>query len=152
MTLTDWEHNGWLKKHTTSLQEINDLYGIIRRDLQDAQNKTLSADWRFGIAYNAALKLCTVILYAEGYKPENTQAHYRTIMALSQIMGPKKQSDADFLNVCRAKGNIVEYSYSGGATDSEAEELIQFTGKLSVAVRDWLQENHPALVPTGLPG
>lgn len=32
---------------------------------QDAAG-SISADWRFGIAYNAALKLCTILLYASG--------------------------------------------------------------------------------------
>ena len=47
----------------------------------------ISADWRFGIAYNAALKLCTILLYAEGYRPEKTLQHYRTIQALPLILG-----------------------------------------------------------------
>lgn len=36
-------------------KEITDLLRIIDRDLRDAGGD-ISADWRFGIAYNAALK------------------------------------------------------------------------------------------------
>jgi hypothetical protein len=36
-----------------------------------------SLDIRFGIAYNAALKLCTILLYTEGYRPEKTLQHFR---------------------------------------------------------------------------
>ena len=35
-----------------------------------------------GFAYNAALKLCTILLYAEGYKAERNLQHYRTIQTL----------------------------------------------------------------------
>jgi len=32
----------------------------------------ISADSQFGIAYNAALKLCTLLLHTSGYRPEKT--------------------------------------------------------------------------------
>jgi len=41
---------------------------IIDRNLQYTTGN-ISADWLFGIAYNAALKLCTILLYAEAYRP-----------------------------------------------------------------------------------
>lgn len=87
MTLKQWQANGWLKPHTTSYQEIDNLLDIVRRDLADARRSDLSDDWRFGIAYNAALKLCTILLYAEGYRPAHNLAHYRTLQALPLILG-----------------------------------------------------------------
>ncbi len=69
MSLETWLANGWLRKHETSKQEIRDLLNIVDRDLNDA-GRDLSADWRFGIAYNAVLKLCTVLLHASGYRPK----------------------------------------------------------------------------------
>lgn len=65
MSLQQWAANGWLKFHKTSTQEISDLFSIVDRDLTDAE-KSISPDWRFGIAYNAALKLCTTLLQASG--------------------------------------------------------------------------------------
>jgi hypothetical protein len=60
MTLKNWHDNGWLKPHKTSRQEIQGLIAMVHRDLSDARQKEVSADWRFGIAYNASLKLCTI--------------------------------------------------------------------------------------------
>lgn len=74
MNLKQWADNGWLKSHKTSAKEISDLLRIVERDTQDAAG-SISADWQFGIAYNAALKLCTILLYASGYKPEKTLQH-----------------------------------------------------------------------------
>ena len=79
MTLKQWADNGWLKKHQTTKEEIGNLLAIVDRDLNDAIQAGISADWRFGIAYNAALKLCTILLYTEGYKAERSLQHYRTI-------------------------------------------------------------------------
>lgn len=81
MALAQWANNGWLKVHQTSSDEIGNLLAIVDRDIKDAAEGGISLDWRFGIAYNAALKLCTILLYAEGYKPERNLQHYRTIHA-----------------------------------------------------------------------
>jgi hypothetical protein len=146
MSLNDWAHNGWLRAHATSKQEIRQLLQIVDRDLSDARQKGLSADWRFGIAYNAALKLCTVLIFAEGFRPEKSLAHYRTLQALPLILGPSKVDDADYLNACRAKRNVVEYDYIGGATDTDADELISFTVQLKIEVLDWVKKKHPGLL------
>jgi hypothetical protein len=65
MSLDDWVANGWLARHQASDQETKDLLGAARADLSDAK-KDLSAGWRFAIAYNAALRLCTAALQAAG--------------------------------------------------------------------------------------
>lgn len=72
MTLKQWSDNGWLRPHKTTPEEIENLFQIVDRDLKDAGSE-LSADWRFGIAYNAALKLCMILLYSEGYEAERNR-------------------------------------------------------------------------------
>ena len=144
MTLKQWINNGWLRRHKTSSEEIENLLMIIDRDLKDAKG-SISDDWRFGIAYNAALKLCTILLYAEGFKAERTLQHYRTIQALPLILGKERKTDAEYLDSCRAKRNIVEYDYVGGVTTNDADELIEFVKELKAEVLDWLNKNHPEL-------
>ena len=56
MSFADWVNNGWLVAHKSSKQEIGNLLGIVARDLKDSQAKDVSDDWRFAIAYNAALR------------------------------------------------------------------------------------------------
>ena len=130
MSLTSWANNGWLRPHKTDKEEISNLLNIVERDIEDANQAVVSSDWRFGIAYNAALKLCTILLYVEGYRPEKTLAHYRTLQALPLILGKSKDDDADYLESCRTKRNIVEYDYVGGTTEAEANELIKFVLEL----------------------
>lgn len=148
MSLNDWHRAGWLKPHRTSPQQITDLFGIVDRDLQDAA-RGISADWKFGIAYNAALKLSTILLFAEGFRPEKTLAHYRTIQALPLILGATHRNDADYLDACRSKRNVAEYDSVGMVTGQEAEELAAFTRELRGIVCVWLQQNHPDLIPPG---
>jgi hypothetical protein len=145
MTLKQWAENGWLEYHATSAEEIANLLAIVERDLADARGE-ISADWRFGIAYNAALKLCTILLHAEGYRATRTLQHYRTIQALPLILGPKHRGEADYLDACRKKRNIVEYDYAGGATEDEASELADYVMELRDEVLNWLKQNHLQLL------
>jgi hypothetical protein len=145
MTLQQWADNGWLEPHLTSGAEIANLLAIVDRDLADAGGG-ISSDWRFGIAYNAALKLCTILLYAEGYRAARTLQHYHTIQALPLILGPERRTDADYLDTCRKKRNIVEYDYVGGTTDDEASELAAYVLELRGNVLDWLKQYHPQLI------
>lgn len=148
MSLPTWLSAGWLQKHQTSPEEIRDLWLIVERDLHDASSGGISHDWQYGIAYNAALKLCTILLYAEGYKPAKGQlAHSRTLNALPHILGKGRQSDADYLDGCRQKRNTVEYDYAGGASKTDAEELIAFCHELKREVLTWLRKNHARLAP-----
>ena len=150
MSLQRWQANGWLRTHKTSAEEIANLFAIVDRDLADS-SKGISPDWRFGIAYNAALKLCTILLYASGYRAERQFQHYRTIQALPIILGAGRKGDAEYLDTCRKKRNIVEYDYAGGATDENADELISFVKDLREDVHIWLTEHHPDLIQSSQP-
>jgi hypothetical protein len=145
MTLKSWQGNGWLRSHKTSPQEIHDLLRIVDRDMEDAC-RDLSADWCFGIAYNAALKLCTVLLYASDYRAERNLQHYRTIQTLPLILGDEKKADTAYLDACRVKRNQAEYDRVGVVSASEAEELVKFVEELGLLVNEWLKEQHPELL------
>jgi hypothetical protein len=147
MSLAEWQANGWLRPHQSSRKEMAGLFSIVDRDLHDASASALSADWKFGIAYNAALKLCTVLVHASGYRPEKTLQHFRTIAALPLVLGDSRKDDAAYLDTCRIKRNTVEYDMAGAASDADAAELLKFTTELREDVLKWLKKNHPKLVP-----
>jgi uncharacterized protein (UPF0332 family) len=145
MSLKQWADNGWLHPHRTSREEIKNLFSIVERDLHDAQ-RDISADWRFGIAYNAALKLCLILLAAEGYRPAQESHHFRALAALPEILGNARKADANYLDNCRKKRNIVEYDYAGGASAADADDLIAFAKGFKDDVITWLKKHHPDLM------
>ena len=122
------------------------MLAIVERDLVDAEGE-ISADWRFGIAYNAALKLCTILLHASGYRPEKAMQHYRTIAAVPLILGDERKDDAEYLETCRTKRNMAEYEMAGVATEKDAAELVDFVKELRADVLDWLLTHYPKLTP-----
>jgi uncharacterized protein (UPF0332 family) len=146
MSLADWAKNGWLRTHKPTKEEIANLLEIVERDLKDTSAKGLSDDWKFGIAYNAALKLYTILLHSSGYRPEKNLAHYRTLQSLPLILGDKHKSNADYLDTCRKKRNETEYDFTGNVSEDEVQELLEFCLELKNEVAAWLKKNHKSLV------
>ena len=145
MSLSEWERNGWLKPHSTSREEVQNLLKIIERNLQDCQVENVSEDWRFAIAYNAALQCCTVALYCSGYKPARGQSeHYRVIQSLPLTLGSDYEELYHYLNACRAKRNVSDYDAAGTISKGEVAELISSARELYSDLRKWLQNHYPA--------
>jgi hypothetical protein len=80
-------------------------------------------------------------------RAERQLQHYRTIQSLPIILSEDYKKDAEYLEACRKKRNIVEYDYVGGATEADADELISFVKELREDVLNWLKTNHPSLLP-----
>ena len=142
MSLANWTKNGWLRPHKSTNEEIDNLFEIVERDLKDVSVKGLSDDWKFGIGYNAALKLCTILLHSSGYRAEKNLAHYRTLQNLPLILGEKYSTDADYLDACRKKRNETEYDFAGNISAEEVKELLKFCEDLKKEVKTWLLKNH----------
>jgi len=131
----------------TSEEEIRKLLGMVERNLKDA-SENISADWKFSIAYNAALTLCNALLYSEGYRASREAHHYRVIQSLQLTLGGEHQADIGYLEACRRKRNIIEYEVPGAATEENARELIEFVVHFKTIVMDWLHKKHPQFLKT----
>ena len=146
MNLSDWARAGLLRRDAPTRERIARVFGVVDRDLADAA-RDLSPDGRFNLAYNAALQLCAIVLLAEGWKAEKAKAHYLTIAALPQVLGPAWQDGADYLDTCRATRNGLDYDAAGRVSLRDAKELRAFAVDLRAAVVAWLATKHPRLSP-----
>lgn len=146
MNLKQLLNQGKLKSHRTSGKEIGDLLNLIERDMEDAKIEGLSSDRKFATAYNAVLQSATIILYSKGYKPEGKGHHFVVFQAMKEIMGKDYYDLADYFDSCRAKRNMTDYSYAGGISESEAEELIAEAEEFLKTVLNWLKTNCPYLL------
>jgi hypothetical protein len=145
MSLTDWLKNGWLVDHETRHQEIADLLGVVRRDLENSRVAGLSPDWQLAIAYNAALQVATAALAAAGYRCSREAHHYRIIQSLEMTIGLDRKRVAE-LEAFRKKRNISDYERAGGTSQQEAAEMIALAEELEQRLRGWLESNHPDLL------
>ncbi len=87
MTLADWLANRWLVAHEATLEEIQDLFTVVDRDLGDAAIARLSADWRLASRTARRFLLATLALAAEGYRPRRERAHERAMLSLRDTVG-----------------------------------------------------------------
>ncbi|MCU0620527.1 MAG: hypothetical protein MUC69_03365 [Gemmatimonadales bacterium] len=145
MSLRSWLDSHWLVEHTTSAREVADLLEVVDRDLADASIDGLSADWRMGIAYNAALQLATLALAAAGYRPGRDRAHERAIQSLRYTIA-LDQPTIDTLDGVRRKRNISHYERAGTTSHGEAAEVHEIASHLRTAIRSWLEREHPELL------
>ena len=146
MSLQNWEKKGWVEKHKTSPQEIEELFQIADRDLKDCQARDLSDDWQLNIAYNAALQSAKAALAAAGYRSSREAQHFRIIQSLAFTVGLEK-SLIDKLDKFRKKRNISDYERAGLVSEGEVREAITLAQQLRKQVEDWIRANHPHLLP-----
>jgi hypothetical protein len=62
------------------------------------------------------------------------------------ILGRDRKADTNYLETCRTKRNTVEFDHSGGATNADADEPIEFAEHLEKDVMEWLHSRHPDLM------
>ena len=104
----------------------------------------MSDDWRFAIAYNAALQVATAALAAAGYRASRDSHHYRVIQSLALTVG----KDARFIgtfDAFRKKRNVSSYDTGGGVSYREVEEMIGIARTLEQEVEQWMRTNHRSL-------
>lgn len=143
--MRDWLANGWLTEHKSSKEEISNLLGLVDRDLRTCQVKELDTDWKFAIAYNAALQSATAALAALGYRATREAHHYRVIESLEFTIEADSKIVQKF-NAFRKKRNLLSYELGGTISQSEANEMYALAITLRSQVSRWLQQKHPGLI------
>jgi len=146
VSLSDWQKSGWLIEHRASRQEIKQFLQLIDRDLADCRTPSLSPDWRFNIAYNAALQCAQTALAASGFRAAKDGHHYRIIQSLKLTLKVEDKIIRK-LDAFRKKRNISEYNQAGSVTEIELNEMIALADQLRKATDAWLVENFPDLRP-----
>jgi hypothetical protein len=135
-----------VEAQTTSKQQLDDLRSAVARNLQDAAIAQLSADNRFGLAYEAALLLGKMAVACAGYRVKGLGAHQTTFAALKLTLGAAVSGTAAYLERCRRKRNELSYDMAGVVTDTEATEILAQATSLHKTVEQWIAANHPHLV------
>jgi hypothetical protein len=68
--IKELEQQGLIESFAATLQEIDDLLEVARRDLTAARHMLpFDSDWSLAIAYNAALQAVLALMYAYDYRP-----------------------------------------------------------------------------------
>jgi hypothetical protein len=114
------------------------------RDIGASQTPSLPADWRFAIAYNAALQAATAALAAAGFRAAREVHHYRVIQSLALTIGASNELIRNF-DAFRKRRNMSSYEIGGMISDTEANEMATLAAELRRDVELWIKQRHPDL-------
>lgn len=142
MSLQEWVRNGWASERKSTRQEIQGLLALADRDLASCATPGLAADWRFAIAYNAALQSATAALAAVGFRASREAHHHRVIQSLAFTVGASRALIRRF-DGFRKKRNLSSYEMGGTISEKEAAEMAAFAADLRQRVERWVHEKHP---------
>jgi len=145
VSLTLYLQNRWIRRHRSSRDEISRLLAIADRDIEQSQTPGLGPEWRFDIAYNAALQLATAALASAGYQAERQNKHMRTLECLEFVADIDKDT-VSLLDRCRRKRHSAVYDQIGAISDHEAEEMLAAAIRLRGRIASWLRNAHPDLI------
>jgi hypothetical protein len=128
-----------VQPHRTSKRELDDLRALVARDLADAVVAGLSADRRFATAYNAALLTATMAIACAGYRVTAKTGHHRVSFdGMKLALGAGAERFADYFETCRRKRNVIDYTRSHVATETEAKEIVQQATEFYEFVEAWI--------------
>ena len=146
MTWTKLLANHDVQRHQTSKKELDDMRALVARDLADSNVAGLSADRRFATAYNAALPVANMALACGGCRVTAKTGHHKvTLDSVKLAVGNTVDKYADYFERCRRKRNVIDYTRSRVAADSEAKETVQQATDFYEFVEAWIDTSFPNL-------
>jgi len=146
MTWTKLLANKEVQKRRPSKSELGNIRALIARDLADAAVKGLSVDRRFATAYNAALQVANMAIACAGYRVTGKTGHHKiSFESIRLALGQAADKWADYFEMCRRKRNLIDYTHSHVATETEAREILEKATEFYEFIEAWIVRSHPAL-------
>src|SRR5437762_1371079 len=122
------------------------MRALIARDLADAGLAGLSAGRRFATAYNAALQAANMAIACAGYRVTAKTGHHKIAFYSANLaLGSGADKYADYFETCRRKRNVIDYTRSHVATDTEADEIVETASEFADFVETWIDAKFPRL-------
>ena len=122
------------------------MRALVARDLADADVPGLSADRRFATAYNAALQAANMAIACAGYRVTAKMGHHKIALdSMKLALGSIADKYADYFETCRRKRNVIDYTHSHIATETEAKEILDKAREFYELVEVWIESKSPNL-------
>jgi len=135
-----------VQRHRTSKRELDDIRALVARDLADATVAGLSADRRFATAYNAALLAANMAIACAGYRVTAKTGHHKiSFDSIKLALGAGADKYADYFETCRRKRNVIDYTRSDVATETESKEIVEKATEFYEVVEAWIDSKLPNL-------
>jgi hypothetical protein len=138
---------GNVQPHIATRREIEDLRSVVQRNLADASLQRLSADNRLGLAYEAALVACKMVIHASGYRVRSGigGAHSTTLECALIALGRSSAARLQFFDSIRRRRNTLSYDVAGTVSDHDAGDALRQATTFVATVEVWLKRHAPGL-------
>ncbi|HXH41905.1 MAG TPA: hypothetical protein VNN08_24995 [Thermoanaerobaculia bacterium] len=121
---------GQLKAEPPAQSELDGLIRSGMARLNDAENKALSLESRFDLAYNAAHALSLAALRWHGYRSDNRYLVFQTLAHTLKL--PAEQWRV--LDSAHRKRNFIEYEGLADVDEQLVAALLRVTGEVAARV------------------
>jgi hypothetical protein len=122
------------------------MRALVARDLADANVEGLSADRKYATAYNAALQAANMAIACAGYRVTAKTGHHKiAFFSANLALGAGVNKYADYFETCRRKRNVIDYTRSHVATETEAKEIVEQATQFAEFVESWIDAKFPNL-------
>ena len=93
-----------------------------------------------------ALQTANMAIACAGYRITAKTGHHKvTLEAITLAVGSAARAYADYFETCRRKRNVIDYTRSHVATDTEAGEILSQAREFHDLVEAWITSKFPAL-------
>ncbi len=130
--------SGRIEVHEPTAEELHDLRSLVDRNLGDAAITQLSHDRRFGIAYEAVIILCRLVITDAGYRVRGHAGHVTSLEAARLALGSVGAPYFRYFEHCRRRRNQLNYETAGCTSRAEADELLVEARRFRAVVDEWI--------------
>jgi len=123
MALENWLEIGKLIKHKTNKEELEAIFGVIDRCLNDAGLSGLSSDQKYINSYQAAFEAAMALIYCSGYRPIKAGHHYIVWQCMKDLIDKDSRETVQLFEKAAKKRNKLSYDIAGLASKKEADEI-----------------------------
>jgi uncharacterized protein (UPF0332 family) len=129
MKYSELLNNNLIKAGKFSAKQVEECFGISRRDLDTAKKiQGENDDWAYNIAYNAMLQAARGLMFSKGYRPAGEAQHVTVIKFLEITLDKSYKEKLEIMDMMRRKRNKNIYDMAGIVSEIEVEEAVKTAG------------------------
>lgn len=145
MSLQNLLKIGQLEEHETDAAQVSQMIESAGRNISDAMQESIYPATRLTASYRAITQLCTIALWANGFRLVTSKPghHLTMIQSLVHTVGLDRDQML-LLDTFRVKRNAIDYT-GEDVDEASVDECIGAATNLLGCVTEWLARNRPEL-------
>lgn len=137
---------GKLKRQDTGIDYLNNLLDAAQRNFEAASFVKGKVDEAaFKLVYDGLLQIGRVILFLNGYRPDNGEQHKTTFYVAGEFLGKEFNDLIKKIQKFRIKRNDCIYEPRGLISGSDAEAIYKTSQEFWSKAKAYLQKQNPQL-------